>query len=52
MAAKMSSAKGNRFHLIPEGMIGGEPEVIAAMFHDMQDASSYLGHSRETLATM
>ena len=41
---EVSSATGNRFHLIPEGIFGGEPEVIAAMFHDMQDASSFLGH--------
>lgn len=41
---EVSSAKGNRFHLILGGIFGGEHDVIAAMFHDMQDALSFLGH--------
>ena len=40
---EVSSAQGNRFHLMPEGIFGGEPGVIAATFHDMQDALSCLG---------
>ena len=41
---EVSSAKGNRFHLILGGIFGGEQEVIAAMFHDMQAALSFLAH--------
>ena len=40
---EVSSAKGHKFHLIPEGILAGKPEDLAAMFQDMQAALSFLG---------